>query len=291
MKKTRIVPHLWFDKEAKEAAENYVTLFPGSRIKSETEIPGTPSGNAGLTVFELDGTEIAALSAGPVFKLNPSLSFFAYCGNEERINGLYEKLIEGGSVLMPLDKYPWSSKYAWVSDKFGLSWQLDIDGINSAQKVVPALLFTNKKAELIKEAVSFYTSVFPESKIILESPYDASAGLPEGTLLFAQFALSGFIFNCMSSTMDHGFDFNEALSFMVYCDTQEEIDYYWNKLTEGGLEQPCGWLKDKYGVSWQIVPSDMNAMMSTKEGVQRVMQEIYKMKKLDLEKIRKAYNG
>lgn len=290
-KSNKILPHFWFDKEAREAAEFYVSLFPDSNLTSVTKLPGTPSGDAEVVRFELQGLKFAAISAGPIFKLNASLSLYTYCGTEERINELYSKLTEGGSVLMPLDEYPWSKKYAWVSDRFGLSWQLDIDKINSKQKIVPSFLFTNKKSGLIKEAVAFYASIFPESKMIMESPYDPSAGLPEGTVLFSQFALSGFLFNAMSSTMDHGFDFNEAFSFIVYCDTQEEIDYYWDMLTDGGMEQQCGWLKDKFGVSWQIVPSGMDRLMHSESGVQTVMQEILKMNKLDLKKISEIING
>jgi predicted 3-demethylubiquinone-9 3-methyltransferase (glyoxalase superfamily) len=194
---------------------------------------------------------------------------------------------------MPLGKYDWSSKYAWVEDKYGVSWQLDVDPVNSRQKIVPALLFNGAKSLRIKEAINFYTSVFPDSKILLESLYDKSAGLPEGTLLFAQSKLSGYLFNMMSSTMEHGFDFNEAVSFMIHCDSQEEVDYYWEKLTTDGQEQPCGWVKDKFGVSWQVVPSEIDEMMTTNDKVQlgRVTDAMLKMKKFDIEKLRKAYNN
>lgn len=264
--KHKIVPHLWFDKEAKEASKFYTSLFPNSAITNITTISETPSGNVDIASFNLSGIDFMAISAGPMFKINPSISFFVYCGSNEEIERLYNKLIENGSALMPLDKYPWSEKYAWVKDKFGLSWQLDIDKINSEQKILPSLLFVNEKFGKVKEAVEFYNSIFPNSKILFESPFDKSAGVPDGTLLFAQFSLNGYLFNSMSGgNMKHEYDFNEALSLMVYCKDQQEIDYYWEKLTAGGTEQPCGWVKDKFGVSWQIVPEEMDTMMRTKD--------------------------
>lgn len=287
----KIVTHLWFDKEAKEAAEFYVSLFENSSITNVTAISDTPSGNVDIISFQIEGRDFMAINAGPMFKFNQSVSMFAYCGSEQRIDFLYEKLSENGEVFMPLGKYDWSSKYAWVKDKYGLSWQLDVDDINSPQKVVPALLFVNEKFSRIKEAVNFYSSVFPDSKIIMEVPYDKSANQPEEALLFAQFKLSGNIFNAMSSYIHHDFDFNEAVSFMVYCDSQNEIDFYWDKLTSGGVEQPCGWLKDKFGVSWQIVPSEMDIMLSTKnkEQLDRVTQAMLKMSKFNINTLKRAF--
>jgi predicted 3-demethylubiquinone-9 3-methyltransferase (glyoxalase superfamily) len=189
-----------------------------------------------------------------------------------------------------LGKYDWSSKYAWVRDRFGLGWQLDIDDINSKQKIVPALLFVNEKSGRIREAVSFYTSVFKTSRRLMEVPYENQPEGKEADLLFAQFSLEGFIFNAMSSNMKHDFDFNEAVSFMINCETQEEIDYYWEKLTTGGEEQPCGWVKDKFGLSWQVIPSEMRKLMSSgdKERDERVRAAMMKMKKLDINILKNA---
>lgn len=290
----KIVPHLWFDKEAKEAAEYYTSLFPNSEITNVTTISGTPSGNVDIVNFKLWGVDFSAISAGPIFKINPSVSFFVYCGSGSEIERLYTKLIDGGFALMQLAKYPWSEKYAWVQDKYGVSWQLDIGQINSAKKIVPAFLFANEKSARVKEAVDFYCNIFPNSEKIMDSPWDKSAGMPEGSLLFAQFKLNNYIFNGMSGgTMKHEFDFNEALSFMIYCKDQNEIDYYWNKLSDGGVEQPCGWVKDKFGVSWQIVPVEMDEMMRTKdkEQLEKVTEAILKMGKLDLDLLRKTFKN
>ncbi len=288
----KIVPNIWFDREAREAVDFYTSLFPDSRITSETVMGGNPSGNVDILTFELRGQEFMAINAGPLFKVNPSVSFFVYCGSENEINRLYEKLSVGGFVLFPLDKYDWSPRYAWVQDRFGVSWQLDIEDIKSQQKIVPSVLFVNQKSARLKEAITFYNSVFPDSRIVMEAPYDKSAGMPEGSLLFAQFILSGYMFNSMSSTINHDYDFNEAISFMIYCNNQEEIDYYWKRLTEGGEEQPCGWVRDRFGLSWQIVPYEMDEMMKTTnmEQLARVTTEMLKMMKIDIKALRDAYN-
>ena len=190
----KITPFLWFDNNAEEAVNFYASLFDNSSILNITRYneqsaaaSGQKPGSAMTISFKLEGQNFTALNGGPQFKINPSISFFVYCESEDKINDLYKKLSEGGFVMMPLDKYDWSPRYAWVQDKFGLSWQLDVDKINNSQKILPALLFVNKKNLRLKEAIIYYNSVFPDSKIMMESPYHPSVGLPDGSLLFAQF--------------------------------------------------------------------------------------------------------
>ena len=121
----KIIPHLWFDKEAKEAAELYVSTFKkDSKIANVTTLHNTPSGSVDVVSFELFGQSFRAISAGPLFKFNPSISFHVKCKTEEEVNALWGKLGAGGTILMELDKYPWSEKYGWLQDKYGLSWQL-----------------------------------------------------------------------------------------------------------------------------------------------------------------------
>jgi len=296
----KITPCLWFDNQTEDAVKFYTSLLNNSKIgrtarydEASAQVSGKPAGSVLTVEFEIEGNKFLALNGGPAFKLNPSISLFVYCDGEKVIDELYNKLKDGGNILMPLDKYDWSPKYAWVQDKFGLSWQLDVEKINSSQKIIPALLFGNEKFGKVKEAVRFYTSVFPNSKLIMEAPFDKSAGLADKTLLFAQFKLSDYLFNAMSgSTAKHDFDFNEAISFIVDCKDQQEVDYYWNKLTsEGGEESVCGWLKDKFGVSWQIVPRILPELLQDKEPAksQRVMKAMLQMKKIDVADLEKAY--
>lgn len=295
----KMIPFLWFDNNAEEAVKFYTSLFDNSSILNITRYneqsaaaSGQKPGSAMTVAFKLEGQNFTALNGGPHFKLNQSISFFVYCESDAKIEKIYNKLCDGGKVFFKLDKYDWSPRYAWVQDKFGLSWQLDVDKINNSQKILPALLFVNDKSLKVKEAVNYYSSVFPDLKIIMEYPYDKSAEVPDGTLLFAQFKLADHLFNAMSSTMKHEFDFNEAFSFVVNCKDQNEVDYYWNKLTvDGGMESQYGWLKDKFGISWQIVPTRLIELLgdSDSANAQKVMMSMLQMKKIIIADLEKAY--
>jgi predicted 3-demethylubiquinone-9 3-methyltransferase (glyoxalase superfamily) len=295
-----IVPHLWYDKEANEAAEFYASIFPDSRITNVTIFHDTPSGDSHLVSFELWGQKFMAINAGPYFKFNPSVSFIVNVDPSrekdasEKMNEIWNKLSEGGTVLMPLDKYPFSEKYGWIQDKYGLSWQLILTNPEGEERptIVPSLMFVGDKCGKAEEAIHFYLSVFKNSK---QGPFARyPQGMEpdkEGTIMFSDFMLENQWFAAIDSARDHKFSFNEAISLMVYCDTQEEIDYYWDKLSAVPASEQCGWLKDKYGVSWQIVPREMDEMMSnsTPEQFARVSKATLKMKKLDLAELQKAY--
>ena len=297
----KIIPFLWYDNNAEEAVNFYTSVFDNSKILSITrynedsaKAAGQKADSAMTIGFQLEGQNFTALNGGPHFKLNQSTSFFVYCESDEKIENVFKKLSDGGQVIFPLDKYDWSPKYAWIIDKFGLSWQLDVDKINNPQKILPAFLFVNDKVLKVKEAVNYYSTVFPDSKIMMEWPYDKAAGLPDGTLLFAQFKLSDYLFNAMSGMGEHKFDFNEAFSFVVNCKNQEEVDYYWNKLTsDGGMERQCSWLIDKFGISWQIIPRRMIEFLSDPDPVksQKVMMAMLKMKKIIITDLEDAYKN
>ncbi|MCG7346450.1 VOC family protein [Sporosarcina sp. ACRSL] len=297
-----IVPHLWFDKDANEAAAFYTSIFPDSRITNETALHDTPSGDANLISFELWGQKFMAINAGPFFKFNPSVSFMVNFDPSreieasEKINEVWSKLSESGIVLMPFDKYPFSEKYGWIQDKYGLSWQLILTNPEGEERppILPSLMFAGDNCGKAEEAIHFYLSVFKESKQgqFVRYPQGMEPN-KEGTLMFSDYSLLNHWFTAKDSAGDHQFCFNEAISFMVYCDTQEEIDDYWDKLSAVPGSEQCGWLKDKFGVSWQIVPREMEKMMggsSTPEQIERVSQATLKMKKLDLAELRKAYD-
>ena len=301
----KITTHLWFDKDAKEAAELYTSAFPESKIKNITTIQDTPSGSVDIVTFELFGMEFQAISAGPLFKFNPSVSFMVNIDPSrekdalEKIDALWEKLSQGGTVLMPLQQYPFSQRYGWLQDKYGLSWQLILSNPEGEERppIVPSLLFVGDVCGKAEEAIHFYTSVFSprgESKVGNLARY-AQGQEPdkEGTLMFADFMLLGQWFAAMDSAYEHPFAFNEAISFIVPCDTQAEIDYYWDKLSAVPEAEACGWLKDKYGLSWQIVPTAMGEMMSngSAEQIARVTEAFLKMKKFDIEILEQAYKG
>jgi len=298
----KISPHLWFDKEAKEAAEFYCSVFPNSKVTNISTLHDTPSGDVDTVSFELWGQKFMAISAGPLFKFNPSVSFFVNFdpSREEnaskKLDAVWEKLSEGGTALMPLDKYPFSERYGWIEDKYGLSWQLiltDPEG-DPRPPIVPSLLFVGDVSGQAEEAINFYLSVFKNSKQGLIARYPKGMEPDqEGTLMFADFMLENQWFAAMDSAHEHQFNFNEAISFMVYSDTQAEIDEYWEKLSAVPEAEQCGWLKDKFGVSWQIVPTAMDEMMSqgTPEQMARVTETFLKMKKFDLAELKRAYKG
>lgn len=298
----KIVPHLWFDKEAKEAAEFYASAFPDGMVTSVTTLHGTPSGDCDVVAFSLAGYEFAAISAGPYFKLNPSISFFINFDPSrdqqarEHLDALWAKLSEGGKALMPLQEYPFSKWYGWIQDRFGVSWQLILTDPNGEERpfIVPSFLFVGAVAGKSEEAGDFYMSVFGDSKRGTVARYPKGMEPDkEGTIMFSDLMLEGQWFAAMDSAHKHEFAFNEALSFMVRCKDQAEMDRYWEKLSAVPEAEQCGWLKDKYGVSWQIVPTDMDEMMrkGTPEQIARLTEAFLKMKKFDLAKLKAAYEG
>lgn len=294
-KNQKIVPHLWFDKEAKEAAAFYTSIFKESKIKNTTTIHNTPSGDSDIVTLSLMGQDFMLISAGPFFKFTPAISFLVSLDKKEDVDALWGKLIVGGSALMTLGQYPFSEKYGWLQDKYGLSWQLMYNPDRKGkQHIVPTLMFTGNMSGRAEEAINFYTSVFHDA-IVSDILRYRKGEEPDkvGTIKHASFSLEGIVFAAMDSAREHNFSFNEAISLIVNCDTQEEIDYYWERLSADPKAEQCGWLKDKYGVSWQITPTAMSKMMADKDEkrVARVTEAFLKMKKFDIATLQKAYEG
>lgn len=283
---------LWFNGEGREAASYYTGIFPDSTISQTVDNPGElPSGEKRqeLTVpFSICGHSFLALNGGPQYKANPSISFMINCKNEDEVDHYWKNLSPGGKVMMPLGEYPFSKKYGWVADRFGISWQI-ILSTDFPQKIVPSLLFTGEVCGKAEEALNYYLALFLESKPgrILKREENQSPD-KMGTILFEDFDLSGNWFVAMDSAHDHGFQFNPAISFIVNCKTQADVNYYWDHFTAGGREGKCGWLEDKFGVSWQIVPSGLQELLKNPERAKRVFPELMKMKKLDIDVLEKA---
>ncbi|MGB8020584.1 MAG: VOC family protein [Candidatus Nanopelagicales bacterium] len=297
----KIVPHLWFDKEATEAAQFYTSLFPDSAIRRSVTLHDTPSGDAQTVSFTISGHEFMAISAGPLFTFNPSVSFFLNFdpsmmeGAERRLRSAWDSLSDGGKVLMPLQRYPFSELYGWTQDRYGVSWQLILSDPAGEDRpfIVPSLMFVGDLSGRAEEATAFYLDVFHDSRRGIISRYGAGQEPDEeGSVNFTDFMLERQWFAAMDSAGPHAFSFNEAISLMVRCGTQEEIDEYWEKLSAVPQAEQCGWLKDKYGLSWQIVPTALNEMMEngTREQVNRVTQAFLPMKKFDISKLEEAYN-
>jgi predicted 3-demethylubiquinone-9 3-methyltransferase (glyoxalase superfamily) len=152
------------------------------------------------------------------------------------------------------------------------------------QKITPCLWFDTEG----EDAARFYTSIFPYSRVVDLARYGSAGPRPEGTVMTVSFELDGQRFIALNGGPD--FRFNEAISFQVDCETQEEVDAFWSKLSEGGEEGPCGWLKDKYGVSWQIVPTALSRLLADpdREKSQRVMEAMLSMKKIEIDGLERA---
>ena len=290
----KITSHLWFDKQAKEAAAFYTELFPGSRIISSTVLEDTPSGNAETVLFELAGQTFQAISAGPYFQFNSAISLMVACESAGEVDRLHGALTQGGSELMELDEYPFSPRYAWIKDRYGLNWQLMQTDAPVAQKIWPSLLFSDKVCGKAQEAAAFYAGIFPGSGLTLASPYEPGqleSDVPKAA--YVQLHLGGVTLSAMDNAMVEGDAFNEAFSLMVSCKDQREIDTYWEKLSAVPEAEQCGWLKDRYGVSWQIVPERLNELLSSgsREQMNRVIQAFLQMKKFDIAALERAYRG
>ncbi len=309
----KITPHLWFDQQAKEAATLYTSLFPNSRITNVTTIHDVPSptGDSDIVSFELEGQPFMAISAGPDFKLNPSISLMVNFdpsrdpNARKSLDAVWDKLSQGGSVLMPLQEYPFSKHYGWLQDKYGLSWQLILTNPEGEERpaILPSLLFVGAASGKAEQAINFYLSIFRNSPFNSDRDGSRMGTLArygpgqepekEGTVMFADVKLSGTWLAAMDSAGDHKFAFNEALSFLVPCETQAEIDYFWDKLSADPKAEQCGWLKDRYGLSWQVWPTTIGEMMAqgTPEQIARVTQAFLPMKKYDLARLKQAYAG
>ncbi len=299
-----IIPNLWFDSEAKEAAEFYTSVFANSSIDSITKYPAEspsnkPVGSILTVSFTLDGMSFVGINGGSIFKPTPALSFFVLCESPEEVDEKWAMLSDDGSVMMELGEYPFSPRYGWCTDRYGFSWQLFYEEKDEIkQKILPSLLFTGEAYGKAEEAIKTYTELFPNSAIGEVSRYgDNKHGTvpteKPDMIQFASFRLTDTAMAIMESGMDHQFTFNEAVSLMVQCDSQEEIDRYWNALSAVPEAAQCGWLKDKYGVSWQIAPKGMENFLSdhTSDGAKRCMEALLEMKKIDLQKLKDAYEG
>lgn len=297
-----LTPHLWFDREALEAARFYATVFPDSRIGHVTRLRDTPSGDCEVVQFQLGGQPFQAISAGPMFRFNPSISFIvnfdpsAMPEARGRLDETWAALTEGGKVLMPLDAYPFSQRYGWVQDRYGLSWQLILSDPAGEPRpfILPSLLFTGERCGQAEPAGAFWRGVFEGSRAGRAVPYPEGM-MPEhpGALMFSDFRLGQTWMAAMDSGLNHGFGFNEAVSFMVPCRDQAEIDRYWQALSSVPEAEACGWCKDRYGVSWQIVPVGMDAMMRSADQtrIDRLTRAFLAMKKLDLAALEAAFGG
>jgi len=276
----KILPTFWFDDNAQESMEFYTSVFSDSVI---TEM--NPQG----TVAKLAGESFVAINGRPAyFKPNSSISFMVVCENRAEIDSIWNKLSDKGKVYMKLDGYPWSDYYGWIGDRYGFTWQLYLGKLQDVnnQRIVPTLMFSHSQQGNCEKAINYYQSVFKnfQSHGIMryeEGPY-------KGQVIHAQFVLEGIVLAGMDSGVPQDFAFNEAISFMVKCENQQEIDYYWEKLTRGGKELQCGWCQDSFGVSWQVVPQHFQELVFLAPNPQKALEAFCKMKKIIIKDLENA---
>jgi predicted 3-demethylubiquinone-9 3-methyltransferase (glyoxalase superfamily) len=287
----KIVPSLWFDNNCEEAMNFYVSVFPDSKILDTMYYPENATdehlqGMDGKVLngsFQLAGQQFVALDGGPVFAFNPSKSFMVNCETAAEVDEFWQKLSAGDSkVLMELGEHPFSARYGWLQDKYGLSWQMILASPDGAPRprLVPSIMFIHEQAGKAEEARDFYLSAFKDSQSGTIFKYDPGTAPDEySKVAYEDFQLLGEWFAAMDAGRDmHDYELNEAVSFIIYCDDQAEIDYYWGKLSAVPEAEQCGWCKDKYGVSWQVIPKNMGELVATPAAMDAMM----KMHKIDI---------
>ncbi|RRR49695.1 VOC family protein [Streptococcus suis] len=288
-----IIPHLWYDTEAKEAVAFYVELF-GGKIDWTYTITDTPSGDSDLIQFQLGDMTLAAISAGPYFKLNESMSLMVNVANKDEVTRLYQALSEGGRILMPLGEYPFSPYYVWLEDRFGLSWQLSYaPDLDKPYQFDICLLFSQDQVGLGQPMLDYYKDKLPQARLGRLSYYgEGEATVAVAKLNYAEL----FIGDQKIIAMDHGYggeaSFNEAFSLMVYVDSQEEAESWYEKVSAVPEAEICGWVKDQFGISWQIVPRILMEAYDTAnpEKVKAVNAAVMTMKRLDIAAIQALLN-
>ena len=290
----RIVPCLWFDHRAAEAADFYVSVFPDARILDTHNYPteGLPdfqkefAGKPLSIDFELAGHHFIALNAGPDFTVNPSISFMVNFDPSKdtdagrHLDELWEALSEGGQVHMGLDSYDFSPRYGWVQDRFGVNWQLiltDPDG-EERPTIVPSLMFSERVQNRAEEAINYYTGVFGGRVGFIARYPEQTGPAAEGGVMFGDFDLLGQWFAAMDSAVDQDFTFNCGVSLVVECRDQAEIDRYWDALSAVPDAEQCGWCSDRFGVCWQVVPVNMAELMAKPGAYDKLLE----MKKLEI---------
>jgi predicted 3-demethylubiquinone-9 3-methyltransferase (glyoxalase superfamily) len=300
MSQTPIVPCLWFDDQAEPAANFYFQAFREGEITARAYYPlsrdnptARPRGDLLTVEFVLAGQRFVGLNGGPRFEIGPSISFFVQVEFGNEAEKLFNALAVGGRVLMPLGAYPWSERYGWVQDRYGVSWQV-IAGARERgdATIVPCFMFSGEQHRRAEEAIRHYVEIFPESAVLRLERYAEGEG-PEGTIKHGRFVIAGQQMVAMDSHIEHGSTFNEGVSLQVFCSDQVELDSYWAKLCEGGTASRCGWLKDRFGVSWQIVPSKLGEWLSSSDVAarDRVFEAMLVMDKLDIATLAAAFSG
>lgn len=277
---------LWFNGKVEEAADFYLNLFQETKRNRTLYFVEDAHGTTGdiLTIsLTLDNQEFVLLNGGPDFVMTPAISYVINCTDAGHLKRIWEELSKDGEMLMDLDNLPGVGLFGWLNDKYGVSWQLKVG--DGKEKITPCFMFANNLYGKAKDAMETWIQYFHNGSILSQSTDN------DGNLTIGEFELFGQHFLAMDSAMNHDFTFSMANSFYVYCEDQNEIDNLWDTVTKDGEEYPCGWMMDKFGVPWQTVARDMDDLIDIKEPKKAlaVTKELYKMKKIDINLLRKVY--
>lgn len=288
----KIVPNVWCQGNAEEVGRFYSTVLPRatSRVASrypqtglldfQQEMAGLP-----LTVeVDVDGFEIVLINAGAEFRPNPSISLMLnfdplMFGDETaaraELGAVWRALCEGGRELMPLGEYPFSKRYGWVEDRYGVSWQLMLTDPAGEPRpfVIPSLMFGGAAQNRAAEAIDFYAATFDDAAAGGRFPYGVQTGpaAPQA-LMFGEFRIGEQWFAAMDSGVEQDFSFTCGVSLEVRCADQAEIDRLWEALSAEPRAEQCGWLQDRFGVSWQVVPENMGELMERPDAYAHLME-------------------
>lgn len=278
-----ITPAIWCDGTADEAAQFYADVFRDTSIAEQA--PGIAA------TVSIHGFKLSLINGGNQYAPNPSISCILnfdplLFGGEEQarayLDELYERLSTGG-VLMELGEYPFSPRYAWVRDRFGMTWQLmltDPDG-DPRPFVIPSFMFGGTNHAHAEEATDAWIALFDNARRGALYRYEEGGPLDAGTVMFTDFTLRGTWMAATDSGTFHDFTFTPGVSMIVSCRGQEEIDRYWAGLSAVPEAERCGWCVDRWGVSWQVVPHNIAELMA--DAITR--DKILHMGKIDLTKL------
>ena len=285
-----MTPCIWCNGTMAEQARAYAALFPGATIGGRPAQDWQPAKGQIFVTLDLAGSRLSLLDGGPMFRPTPAISLFVQRETQAEVDAIWQALIDGGQAMMPLDTYPWSPRYGFLTDRWGVSWQVSQGPVaDVGQAVTPALIYTGPVLGKARAAMQLYQRAFPGGTVDGIMEHDGSGPDAAGTILHAQMRLPIGTMMVMDSAESHEWGFTEGVSLMVLCQTQDQIDRLWNLLiADGGAPSQCGWLKDPFGVSWQITPEVLLHLTSPDapgfdpDRADRVTQAMLGMAKLDI---------
>jgi len=287
----KIVPNLWFAGNAGEAGSFYSAALPWTTahvaMRYPDELPDFQKGLEGEpVVVELDvaGFRVTMINSDDTVRPTPSISFMLnfdpllFDGDADAARAALDEtwaaLSDGGQALMPLGAYPFSPHYGWVQDRYGVSWQLMLTDPTGEPRpfVIMQIMFSGDAQNRAREAVDFYMSLFDDTAFgtVVEYP-EASGTAAVGSVMFGEFRVGGQWFSFMDSNVEHQFGFTPGVSLEIRCADQAEIDHFWDALSAVPDAEQCGWLVDRYGVSWQVVPENMGELLAKPGAYQRML--------------------